>query len=307
MFKRISLLLVLLASYISLLSQVFTIPADGAEWNNTVISIGTDHLITTRVETEGDTLIGSVLYTKLFKTWKVNYYQEGAGCKYHITSGPSNINYYEGAIRTNEMGEVQFIWEYDTIVRTIYNFSLLEGDSVQIDGIDVKYYAFVQNVDTISINDQERKRITLVGIHGLTDVWIEGIGSIYGLFATFDRHWEAVDYELTCYEENGVTMYDVHPECTRCDIATKTSIHRVDAKLSVFPNPIYDRSVIEWSYSFQPEQMNVFDLLGRKLYSKSINGASNTYIDRTNLEKGVLLLEVLDNEGETYKQLIIVK
>ncbi len=64
--------------------------------------------------------------------------------------------------------------------------------------------------------------------------------------------------------------------------------------------------MIEWSNSFHPEQLNVYDLTGRIIYSKSVSKANNSYIDRSDVEKGVLVLEIIDNEGKKYKQQIIV-
>lgn len=74
----------------------------------------------------------------------------------------------------------------------------------------------------------------------------------------------------------------------------------------VYPNPISGQSVIEWSDSFQPVQLNVYDLTGRIVYFKSIGEANSSYIDRSDLEKGVLVLEIIDSKGENYKQQIIV-
>lgn len=88
--------------------------------------------------------------------------------------------------------------------------------------------------------------------------------------------------------------------------ALNRPIKEEQSNIQIYPNPISDRSVIEWTQSFQPVQMNVYDLTGRIIYSKVIIDSESSYIDRSDLEKGVLVLEIVDNKGKGFKQQIIV-
>ena len=120
------------------------------------------------------------------------------------------------------------------------------------------------------------------------------------------RPWEKYDSELTCYQEFGERIYPENSNCDRCNIITGTAIHSIAELFSVYPNPNSGRSIIEWSNSFQPERLNVYDLTGRIIYPKSNGKASGSNLDRSDLEKGVLVIEIVDKEGKKYKQQIIV-
>lgn len=289
-----------------LYSQEYPIPATNAQWNNTIIQTDTQGPTqeTSRIEAIGDTIINSIAYSKLFTTWSSNYYQTGQ-CEFHLF-GSSNINRYEGSIRTDESNIVTYIPQGETEAITLYDFSLSIGDSVLISEINNPYYATVLEIDTIIFGDIQRKQLTMMGMFGWYDTWIEGIGSLYGLLTTEHRFWEFRDYELTCYKENNITFYTSNPTCPRCDIATKVNSINYQQNISIYPNPVTERSVIEWPQEFHPKQLIIHDLLGQEIFSKSISKMENTYIDRSDLKVGVLILELVDDDKITHRKQIII-
>ncbi len=220
---RLILTLVIIAAFTYLRSQAYPIPAIGAEWNNTIIQTATlgPTQGTSRIEINGDTIINDIAYSKLFTTWGSSYYQTGQ-CEFDLF-GSGLINRYEGAIRTDENYKVSYFPQGETDSIILYDFSLSVGDSVLISESNNPYYAYVLEIDTILIADNPRKQLTMKGMYGWDDIWIEGIGSLYGLLTTEFRFWEFHDYELTCYEENDIPLYTSRPSCTRCDIATFTN------------------------------------------------------------------------------------
>lgn len=305
--KKASLVLeVVFLPLMSSLSQDFPIPANGAEWNNTIIQAATMGPTqgTSRIEIKGDTIINDIAYSKLFTTLGSSYYQTGQ-CEFHLF-GSGLINRYEGAIRTDENYKVSYFPQGETDSIILYDFSLSVGDSVLISESNNPYYAYVLEIDTILIANSPRKQLTMKGMYGWDDIWIEGIGSLYGLLTTEFRLWEFHDYELTCYEENDIPLYTSTPSCTRCDIATFTNPENTQESISIYPNPVIGRSVIDWAKSFFPKQLNIYDLFGKTIFSKSVVNTEELYIDRKDLAKGVLVLELVGNNRNTYRQQFIV-
>ena len=305
---RLIIVLAFLIPNIILFSQEYPIPADGAEWNSTVVDLQTimHNQSTTRFEIIGDTLIETQLYAKLIATWEVGYYQTG-DCDFSSSgTGGININKYLGAIRTDDNYRVRYIHFGETEALTLYDFSLLVGDSVLISEISNPYYAYVLDIDTISLGESNRKKLTMRGMYGIEDIWIEGIGSLYGLLSTEFRYGEFYEYELTCYKENGSILYTSDPICTRCDIVTSIKSSYCPNHISIYPNPVVEKSMIEWPHSIYPIRLNVYDLLGKVVYSKSIVGSDNCSINQLDLREGIVIIELIDENYYRYRQKVIV-
>lgn len=112
------------------------------------------------------------------------------------------------------------------------------------------------------------------------------------------------DYELVYTDSIGCQAL------WTCKVIVSPSGFKLDVSgnnnLRVYPNPIIDQSVIEWSNSVQPELLKVYDQTGKIIYSKSIRQAKSSYIDQSVLEKGILVLEIIDYKGKKFRQQIVV-
>jgi len=97
----------------------------------------------------------------------------------------------------------------------IYDFNLEVGDSIYIDN----YYLFFvdallicDSIDTVLINGVEKRRYFFLD-NGLgtsySDIWIEDIGSIYGLLfvGCYSAGWAGGENFVLCYSENDTVMY----------------------------------------------------------------------------------------------------
>lgn len=245
----------------------------------------------------GDTLINDTTYFTIRKFDDRNMIEESPGY-----------------IREDSLGRVYFRSQISSEC-LIYDFSVELNDTVLF------YYSQNPNsavravVESICVFDEtgsDRKAITLkdIDIPSNSEIWIEGIGSNRGLLEsgfTFSRMVGA-QYNLLCYHENDSLIY-LNPRFTSCTTPQNVGVNSELVNkmvLSIFPNPIKGRSVIQWSQSFRPVQLNVYDLTGRMVFSKSIGTTTSSNLDRSDLEKGVLILEIVDKQGKAYKRQIIV-
>lgn len=261
---------------------------------------------TTRLEVFGDTLIGGQAFSKLVASWEVGYYQIG-NCEFTSSGiGGVNINRYEGAIRTDENYQVKFIPDGATEVITLYDFSLSVGDSVLLSEENNPYYAHLLEIDTIPIGKSYRRRFTMRGMYGNEDVWIEGIGSLYGLLTPEFRFLEFNSYELSCYEENNITLYSSRPVCTRCDIVTRVRSEKSPTELTIYPNPIVDESIIRLPRRSTSVIVKVYDLFGREKYNRSCIDPDNITLKKQDIGYGLYIIEIIDNNGNRYRDEIII-
>lgn len=310
------LLTILFIFYSSLgMAQSFTIPAEGAEWNEADIyleSVMHNHAAI-RIECGKDTVINSSGYTSLFQTWAATFYQEGpAPCQFQFLSEPVQLYSYLGAVRTNEERQVLFIPPEDTISYIIYDFSLSIGDTINWTRPDdfINFNAYVSQIDSIIVEDALRKRIHLEVFDNLPDIWIEGIGSEFGFFSTFGyRSWEKIIHELLCYRDSKISQYTLPGSggCSMCDIITSSEGYIFNPGITIYPNPITNDAKIRIPEGMIPTQLRIFDLHGRLVISKSLNSNFPIALNREELEKGVLLLEISDENNNLYNSKIIVE
>lgn len=232
----------------------------------------------------GDTLIGSELWTKIYFTPDSNFISDFT---------------YLGNIKEDN-GFVIFM---DTLnsTDTIYNFNLQPGDSVAYDfgfGID---YLKVEIIDSIEINGEFYKRFHFEEPNYppmfLTEVWIEGIGSVHGpLFPRYPGIFsnEIPDSaKLTCYKKDNSIIWN-NPYYDNCFISIILSaIELNDENFKIFPSPVKEKLRIEIPNNETGNiNISIFDLSGKLLIQKTFNQTGEIEINVTSFEKSFYLLQI---------------
>ena len=135
---------------------------------------------------QGDTIIGDISCLKL-------YYEEERGNLSEL---------YEGAMYEEE-GRVYFIPEGKTTAALLYDFSCQAGDSIETFGGTM----VVENIKTVGYEGKTHKVIAIQE----RGCWIEGIGSIYDLFAL--TYPDSASMKLiACGERNGDMSTFIYPD-----------------------------------------------------------------------------------------------
>ncbi len=173
----------------------------------------------------------------------------------------------------------------DTTV-LLYDFGLTEGDTAYWD----EYYSFghatVQSIDTIEVVGRPRRLFHLNN----GDTWLEGIGSLMGLF----RPWyetplgcnnPTYSYCADYVDEDGVP-YTICSE----DIALGLGIQLVEVE-NIHPNPSNGRFTIATSSG--SGSYRILYLHGREVQRGSLRGAE-TLVEMRAGASGLYLVEVGD-------------
>jgi len=160
---------------------------------------------------EGDTIINEMRYTKI-------YVQSGT-----LPEGTTEPIYdepvYYGAVREDTIGEkIYGIQVKDGVERLLADFAVEPGDKVTVysfwpmDYRPKEQQLTVTKVDSVIIDNKYRKRIEVKKgciSTAFEDAWIEGIGSIFGLF--FPSPECIADLEapplLLCFYINDILIY----------------------------------------------------------------------------------------------------
>jgi hypothetical protein len=238
----------------------------------------------------GDTLIDGMTYKKVFQQ------------EYEPTADIRNAQYF-ASVREDTLNErIYCIQKDDGIERLLYDFSLEPGDTISVYSFwpffnAEKRWVEVINVDSVKINDQYRKRISLLSEFNNEDIWIEGIGSTFGLFFSFPFAWADVGLpELLCLTINDTT-YDLNPYQDGCYLEIWVSIDEVNkAAFKIYPTKVKDKLIIERSNQDDRELLYfIVDVQGTTIQYGRLDSSS---IDVSFLQEGKYFL-VIQNKGKT--------
>jgi hypothetical protein len=225
--KRISLLIILILTKISIFSQIYyPFPDSNAIWNNKIH--WSHYTLIQRFGVYGDTTINNQMYNKIYLI---------------VNDSILNINHmnYYAAIRESSAKQV-FVKLTDYIDEIlIYDFSLEIGDTIHSNS-PYGYLKFptntISDIDTIELeNNQFRRRFRL---NDSGEYWIEGIGSTNGLLYPILESIIGTACDLLCFKQNDTTIYLNNPECDKCFCSLATAIPNLAKKnnsLKIYPNP----------------------------------------------------------------------
>lgn len=201
--------------------------------------------------------------------------------------------------------------------RLLYNFNLNLNDTVRVYPLDdfpgASFKLKVDHIDSVLVNNQYRKQMRMKSYsYWLTEFWIEGIGSTYGIFHPgLSDYWiidAEVCIELRCFWENGVLGYLQSPLLSCYSPKTNCSTRLTEStdskeRINIFPNPAQSSLKIELGNSIGIK-LTIYDVAGRIVLLQSFN-QEEINVDISSLENGYYTIEM---EGEALRRFMkIVK
>lgn len=250
---------------------------------------------TYKYETDGDTIINDIEYTKLY-----------------INSIPSSTQHYQGAYRVDNENEcVYYVDSYYGTESLLYDFSMEPGDTVIITGSDYDPYNLVcLDTSTVIINNIPHRSYEIYsylsnGTECYT-TWIRGIGSLRipietDMFCASSFEWT---YDLSCFFFEGEHIYEwtENPYFEGC-IGTNVSVveAQTNNSYSVSPNPVIgtsrliNNSVLNSLFDYQ-----IMDFDGNILQEATNVEVSEIIIQNYYFYKGLYILRLYAHQNERY-------
>jgi len=237
-----------------------------------------------------DTIINGQTYHKLYKgghSWEEDFF--AGNTYYHI----SYSNVYSGAIR-EESGRWYYYGSSDLQPEDeylLYDFNLNTGDYLPETFNNAAGNLFVSAMDTVLINNIERRRFFIQGNLGPgVGYIIEGIGSNVGLIEPLQQ-FEPIWY-LVCYAENGEPAWN--DGSNECDLTVNAQGIAVEPEGGIFisPNPFKSNALLRFPEIRQTGEILILDMNGRYLMRHAlIDGQSELEI-QPHLNAGIYLLQI---------------
>lgn len=256
--------------------------------NGSMQDPGFTETLTTAFSYDGDTLLG-------LDQWSVMQAAPLAG------SGlPSTIGFARAA------GDVVLFRDTLGVVDTLYDFSLLPGDSVFYPG-SISAYVRVEQVSAIVVAGVSHRVIAFEPFlqqvpSFLYERWIEGVGSVHGpLYPRYPRNFMTEvpgdSLRLTCFKRNSVLLWSHpdYPDCVTNIIQGTDDLSGSDRGISMWPNPGAQELMVA------SERSTVFavvlcDAQGRVVLQRTAPQGSNA-IDTSALASGPYTVRVIARDG----------
>jgi len=283
--------------------EYYPFPDSNAIWNEFSIHIENPQNVAykTRYGIIGDTIIDLKQYSKIYSI---------------VDDSCLNINNaeYFGAIReenkriytiTISQGEQEIL---------LYDFSKEVGDTIYSNSLEgylgYDYPVIISSIDTVELNDgSHRKRYWLEGGYYsfMNECWIEGVGSIHGLFAPItDILLNYYEPNLSCFKQNGSTVYLNNFSCDKCFCSLQTSImnfNRYQNKIQIYPNPFSEQINVNIESNNKFSEIIIYNSNGKIIQKFNVN----TYpieIELRELPTGLYLIQLMGNNFKYTEKLL---
>lgn len=207
--------------------------------------------------------------------------------------------YLEGGIREDTIEKKVYFNNFQNEI-LLYDFSLEIGDSIYypMSYFGDAYHKIVQDIDSIIINGEYRRRWHLVNYpFPMPDIWIEGIGSVYreGLFYPLfpDITTCGCRTYFGCFKHNSLTYINDSVciggcPCSKWIIAaTEIDFQKLTKNISIYPNPAKHNFIVKTQlFQDSNSEVAIYDMTGKLIKTKSLNSLK-TEIDTKGWSKGI--------------------
>lgn len=252
--------------------------SESKQWN--VKNYFWGDIITEIFKIEGDTLINSVNYQKVWQSYDSTL-----------------VDWWLMACIREESHTV-YILNYNEDERVLYDFNLVTGDTANI----ANYFCedmqiVIHDVDTVNYLDVDRKRWALDN-EGY-EYWLEGIGSTNGiLYSNFFHCIFDVWFELLCFSDNDTLLYikEGEDDCFQFHVGIDEWLD--DSQLTIYPSPASTQINIKLPAAIPPENsiLTIYNIHGQQITRRQMT-ERQTMVDVSGMSQGVYFVRVVSDNG----------
>lgn len=248
---------------------------------NVYSSLNFGALTTTSYKFDGEITIGDITYKKLWRT-----------------DDPTRTDWNEYSYLRQDEKKVYQRMSFQEQEYLLYDFDLEEGETFQGQTMynTCTVNLTVESIDSVSLeNGEKRKRITFEG-YPEQYVWIEGIGSLNGLLEpAHDQCVADLTFGLLCFTEDGVLKYN-HPNLESCYVNTVDIDDPENAlSFSATPNPFDNNIKLSFDYTSPNKyEIRILNAQGKTVRTKPLHSAEST-MRTTELKSGLYFIQLFEN------------
>ena len=278
-------------------------PDSNAGWRETIFyTPSTVEYVEFDYYVNGDTIVNGKKYKKLNTSGGYSF----------IPNGPPDSTWYcydslYCLLREDTSTRKVYVcfpnYTKDTL---LYNFNLHVGDTLR--QTYIKRWGdteTVKAIDSVLVGSTYRKQF-LIALNNYSnnvvfDSLIEGIGSSEGLLELMVPPFESGSW-MDCFTDSTVQFsYGATYPCNifhKCHDAGIAAVGKPETSVSVYPNPSSGNYKFQiTNYAMQKVNIEVFNVLGEKVYSKFTVHNSPFTIDLSSNPNGIYLYRITSENG----------
>lgn len=192
----------------------------------------------------------------------------------------------------------------DSVPTLLYDFSLTVGDSMET--FEHRVWPLTWSVvedSTIMISGGKRRYLKVerpAGIVKHQDIWIEGIGSIYGLFAPVLEIPFSFEFgfNLACFTDSsaGIQYQPLdffNDTYFNCNSVFSLREGNISSMIKAYPNPSHEELVLENSYN-ETLDFVIYSQDGKLTHKVNISPQSKQVLMLSGWKPGIYYVEVRD-------------
>lgn len=251
-----------------------------------------------------DTVIGTNTYKKLYMFQGDTFNEEEAACI--------------GGIREDENKRVWFYGDREIHLHKplvtheeilLYDFSLQVGDSVKAGTIQDSFETplRVVQIDTVFFAGKLRKKFVIEPVESFpTFEWIEGIGSLEGLFYASYLNIPTKDIdqnELIAFLQDGEVLYQNERYDSPFPVANE-----VITPLKQAVSFTLRDGALQFDFAELPmTELRIYSLSGQLKGSYAVDGQMMYTVNTMQYTPGVYLYQAIDKNGKAYGGKFVIK
>ncbi|MCW3104047.1 MAG: hypothetical protein JWO09_2487 [Bacteroidetes bacterium] len=251
---------------------------------------------------DGDTIISSYTYKKIFKRGNVFHYSD-VGMPLDTTTYPyTNPQFFLRSAGIQIYKRVPGHPAEDLL----FDYNLAVGDTLPMTEAVYGQIITVVAIDSIATPYGFRKRFKLATDPDPAPVSFylyEGAGSSGGLIESVSGSFLEGTCELLCYSMDS-TEY-IPSSGPGCQLALEVPALTKKREASIFPNPFSRQSVFEFGKELKDASLTIFDAGGQKVKTILFSGSS-LVVDRGELPAGFYYYQLQDRHTETMTGKLVI-
>ncbi len=276
--------------------------------------------------TAGDTLVNGQVYTEIYLNKLCNKQMETnpyTGVTNYYYSNNFDVNDIAiGGIREADKRVYFYKYDYDTLIHggaslaydaeifklaseqeyLLYDFNYVEGDTIWMD--NSQFGVFIGEEAPIdSHRVYEVRRYHENPIHVSYDYWVEGLGSLSGLFGSFKYYCFSLPmYTEThhCVEREGDLLIGKGNDCYDCGDLVNTAEVALAPTIVVAPNP--SRGLVSLS-----ERVDAWQVINVKGEVVLQNEQPTDRLDLSSHPPGIYFLNLRQKDAWSHHRVVLVE
>lgn len=295
--KKILLTICILGSIINIKTKAQTSFWENANWTQAFVSDQGGKIVR-RIQyfVDNDSIINGKIFRNIIA---------------HYPENPQNRNYFGSISEDSGKISANIIIVNDTLKDILlYDFTLEKGDTVfglplsstKEHFCELNETKIVTGIDSIELlNGEKRKRINFDN----TEAWIEGIGSINGLFnPAYPIATGLYSYQfISCYKQNDVELYHNNLWCNEncCELlAGIFDTKEIQKSLNLYP--VITKDYISLQINNHMTRIEIKDFFGRSLKITANTSSDKYTLDFSIYSEGIYFVIIhFNNIHEVHK------